>query len=396
MRRTTTLLRSALAALPLVALSLAPAATAAPASVAVDRADAVAIPDSYIVTVRDGSNPLHVATALGVKPTFVYTSAINGFAAKLSSAELAAVTVNPHVVAVEQDQVVSKTTTYSTVHSGWDTWGLDRVDQRNLPLSNTFTVNATAANVHAYVFDSGARFTHLLFGGRATLTYDAFGGDGTDCNGHGSHVAGTLGGLVGTTVTGLATASQLHIVKVLDCAGNGAVSGIIAAIEHVRNNHTKPAVANMSLGVNGISSSFNSAVQSLIDAGVTTVVAAGNSSQDACNYSPSSVTSAIVVAASNNKDTRATFSNHGPCVDLYAPGVDVWSAWFDGDGNIVRIDGTSQASPHVAGAAALYLSTNTAATPAQVQSYIVNNATPNVIQRNRTGTPNRLLYTNNL
>ena len=395
--RRSTLLRTALVALPLAALAGAPAATAAPAPrVVVDRADDVAIPNSYIVTVRDGVSAATVAAAVGVTPAYVYTSALNGFAATMSAAQLAAVTANPFVAAVEEDQVVRKTTTYNTVHSGWDVWGLDRIDQRNLPLSNTYTVNATASNVHAYVFDSGARYSHLLYGGRATFTYDAFGGDGSDCDGHGSHVAGTIGGALGTTVTGVATAVQLHIAKVLDCTGSGSVAGIIAAIDYVRANHVKPAVANMSLGVNGISSSFNTAVQNLISAGVTTVVAAGNSSQNACNYSPSSVTTAIVVAASDRTDTRANFSNHGSCVDLYAPGVDVWSAWFDGDGNIARISGTSQASPHVAGTAALYLSTNTAATPAQVEAYINNNATSGVIKRNRTGTVNRLLYTNNL
>ncbi|HVF05993.1 MAG TPA: S8 family peptidase [Frankiaceae bacterium] len=362
----------------------------------IDRAGADVIADRYIVTLRDGSSGASVAAALGVAPTHVYTSALNGFAAKLDAVQLAAVLADPAVQAVEEDRVVRSTTTYNTVHSGWDAWGLDRIDQRALPLSNTFTVNNTASGVNAYIFDSGARYSHLLFGGRATFVYDAFGGDGTDCDGHGTHVAGIVGGAYGTTVTGVASAVNLKIAKVLDCTGNGSVAGIIAAIDHVRANHTKPAVANMSLGVNGISTSFNTAIQNLINAGVTTVVAAGNSSQDACNFSPGAVTSAIVVAASDRKDTRATFSNHGPCVDLYAPGVAIWSAYHDGDGNLARVDGTSQASPHVAGVAALYLATNPAATPSAVQSYIVTNSTPNVIGRNRTGTPNRLLFSNGL
>ena len=385
-------------ALPLAGLSGVPAAYADvhtdAHAVVVDLADGEAVPGSYIVTVRDGVEPGSVARALGVEPSHVYTSALHGFASVLSPAQLVSLTVDPAVVAIEEDQVAHAATTYNTVFSGWDSWGLDRIDQRNLPLSNTFTVNATASTVHAYVFDSGARFTHLLFGGRASNHYDAFGGNGSDCNGHGSHVAGTIGGLVGTSITGVATGVQLHTVKVLDCAGNGPVSGIIAAIDFVRTNHANPAVANMSLGVNGISTSLDTAVGNLISSGVTTVVAAGNSNQSACNYSPSRVAAALTVAASNRSDRRASFSNKGSCVDLYAPGVDIWSAWHDGDGNIARISGTSQASPAVAGVAALYLAGNPGATPATVHSYIVTNATNGVISQNPVGTPNKLLYTN--
>ena len=393
MKRSKALL-SLVIALPLAAVTGIPAAGAS--GVTVDYADGIAVPDSYIVTVREGTSPRDVALAADTSPSHVYSAVLNGFAAKLSPVQLAAVLAHPDVVAVEQDQVATKTTTYNTVYSGWDSWGLDRIDQRNRPLSNNFTVNGTASTVNAYVFDSGARFTHVLYGGRASFYYDAFGGNGTDCDGHGSHVAGNIGGISGSFITGAARSVSLKIVKVLDCSGNGTVAGIIAAIDFVRINHVKPAVANMSLGVNGISTSLDTAVNSLISAGVFTAVAASNSNQNACNYSPSRVTAALVVAASDRNDRRASFSNSGSCVDLYGPGVDVWSAWWDGDGNIARISGTSQATPHATGVAALYLATNPTATPATVQSYLVSNATSGVIQNNRTGTPNLLLYSNGL
>jgi subtilisin family serine protease len=389
--RRRTFVLSVLVALPL-AFTATPAALAAGTGVQIALGGEAAIDGSYIVTVKDGVDPTLVALAATITPKFVYTSAINGFAGQVNDAQLAVLQRHPDVVAIEQDQIATSTASYSTVHSGWDTWGLDRIDSRNLPLSNTYNVNGTGSGVHAYVFDSGMRFSHLVFSGRASNHYDAFGGNGSDCNGHGSHVAGTLGGLYQTTVTGVATGVTLHSVKVLDCAGNGPISGIISAIDFVKINHSNPAVANMSLGVNGISSSLDTAVGSLISSGVTTVIAAGNASQNACNYSPSRVTAGIIVAASSKTDRRATFSNHGSCVDLYGPGVDVWSAWHDGDGNLARISGTSQATPHVAGVAALHLATNPNATPADVQSFVVGNATPNVISQNRTGTPNLLLY----
>ncbi len=392
MRRRSILL-PLLLALPLAGLSGVPAQGS---SLTVDLADGVAVPDSYIVTVRDGADPRAVAGASTVTPSHVYSAVLNGFAAKLDPVQLASVLTHSDVVAVEQDQVVTKTDTFNTVYSGWDSWGLDRIDQRNLPLSNTFTVTGTASTVHAYVFDTGIRYTHVLFGGRAVFHYDAFGGDGTDCDGHGSHVSGNIGGVSGTFITGAARAVQIHVVRVLDCFGNGTVAGIIAAADFTRLNHASPAVANMSLGVNGISTSLDTAVNNLIGAGVFTAIAAGNNSQNACNFSPGRVAAALTVAASSRTDNRATFSNHGSCVDLYGPGVDIWSAWYDGDGNIARTSGTSQATPHAAGVAALYLATDPGATPATTHAYLVNNATNGVIKKNRIGTPNKLLYSNNL
>jgi hypothetical protein len=381
-------------ALPL-ALAGSPAALAGTNLVQIDLADAEAVQGSYIVTVREGVDPRLVAVAATVSPKYVYTLALNGFAGQINDAQLALLQRHPDVVAIEQDQIASASTTYSTVHGTWDTWGLDRIDQRNLPLSNTFTVNGTASTVHAYVFDSGIRYSHVLFApNRATPTYDVFNQGGVDCNGHGSHVSGIVGGLTGTTVTGVATGVQLHVVRVLDCAGNGPVSGIIDAINFVIGNHSNPAVANMSLGVNGISSSLDTATNNLIGAGVFTAIAAGNSNQNACNYSPARVAAALTVAASTSADRKASYSNKGSCVDLYAPGSAIWSAWYNGDGNIARIDGTSQATPHAAGVAALYLATDPGATPATTHAYLVNNATNGVISQNPVGTPNKLLYSN--
>lgn len=362
--------------------------------VEIDLADTTAVPGGYIVTVRDGADPRVVALAAGVTPTFVYGTAINGFAGQISDVQLTLLQVHPDVVAIEQDQLASADTTQNTVHSGWDTWGLDRIDQRALPLSNTYTYTSTGSGVDVYVFDTGIRYSHVVFGGRAGLRYDAFGGDGSDCNGHGSHVAGTIGG----ATLGAAVAVRIHSVKVLggDCSGNGPVSGIIAAIDSVAASHGARSVANMSLGLNGISSAFNNSVAGLINSGVFTAVAAGNSSQDACWFSPSSVGTALTVAASDRTDRRANFSNHGSCVDLYGPGVDVWSAWHTADNTVARVSGTSQATPHAAGVAAMYEAATGISDPASVHAYLVNNSTGGVIRQNRTGTPNRLLYTNNL
>jgi subtilisin family serine protease len=372
--------------LPLLGAAAVPADASAGVPV-VAPINGVAVPDSYIVEVREGVDPTAVARLAGVTPRYVYTEALNGFAGTFSKAEVAVLQRLPQVTHIEQVQVVSKSTTQNTVFSGWDVWGLDRIDQNLLPLSSTYTYNSNGAGVTAYVFDSGARFSHLVFNGRASSVYDAFGGNGTDCDGHGTHVAGTVGG--GTV--GVAQGIQIRTAKVLDCNGNGTVGGIIAAVNAVTAVHEPNSVANMSLG-SGFSSSFNTAVVNLINSGVFVAVAAGNSRLNACNFSPSSVTQALVVAASDRTDRRASFSNHGSCVDLYAPGVDVWSSWSTGDDIIARISGTSQASPHAAGVAALYKAVNGDVPASVVEAWIVANATQNVISQNKTGTPNRLLF----
>ncbi|MDP9385416.1 MAG: S8 family peptidase [Actinomycetota bacterium] len=355
------------------------AALAAPA-----QAGSRPIEGSYIVVVKPGESPESVAREAGASPRYVYRSALNGFAAELNDRQVAGLERNPRVEYVEQDQVGTAVATQSMDAYG-DPWGLDRIDQRGLPLSGTYTYAATASAIRAYVIDTGIATSHTEFGGRASNVYDAFGGNGQDCNGHGTHVAGT----VGAVKYGVAKASKLRGVRVLDCAGGGSYSGIIAGVDWVRKNHIKPAVANMSLG-GGYSSSLNTATANLSSAGVFVAVAAGNENQDACNVSPASTAAAYTTAASDKTDTRASFSNYGSCVDAYAPGVGIKSTWLSGGTN--KISGTSMASPHVAGIGALYKATYGDASSSTVGSWITNNATGSVIRSNVAGTPNRLVY----
>ncbi len=341
------------------------------------------IPGRYIVMVEQGHDADDVVRGRNQQ---VFDS-LNGFAASLDAAQVRALRRSARVAIVEQDRVVEASATQ------WipsDPWGLDRIDQPGLPLSRSFTYNAAASNVTAYVIDTGISTSNGDFGGRARNVYDAFGGTGEDCNGHGTHVAGTIGG----TTWGVAKGVNLRGVRVLNCSGSGSTSGIVAALNWLRTNAVRPAVANMSLG-GGYSSSLNSATNSLANSGVFMAVAAGNENQNACNVSPASASAAYTTAASDRNDRRASFSNWGSCVDAYAPGVAIRSAWLSGGAN--TISGTSMASPHVAGVAALYKDTiyrNTRRdeSSATISSWITGNATPNVIGYNRTGTPNRLLY----
>jgi subtilisin family serine protease len=342
------------------------------------------IPGEYLVVLNDGANPRSVAAVAGVNPRYVYEAALDGFAATLTAGQLNALQHNPNVDYIEQDQMYEAATTQSGA-----TWGIDRIDQRNLPLSGTYTYNNTASTVYAYVIDTGIYTAHSQFGGRAAVAYDALGGNGQDCNGHGTHVAGTIG----SSTYGIAKAVKLRAVRVLNCSGSGATSGIIAALDWVRVNHSNPAVANMSLG-GGLSSTLNTAANNLANAGVFLAVAAGNENQNACNVSPASAASATTVAASTSTDARATYSNYGSCVDVYAPGSSITSTWLNGGTN--TISGTSMASPHVAGVAALYKGVNGNVASSTIDSWIKTNATANVITGNPTGTPNRLLYKSTL
>ncbi|HEY0736039.1 MAG TPA: S8 family peptidase [Herpetosiphonaceae bacterium] len=353
-------------------------AAAAPAQVIA--ANGKAIPDQYIVVLKEGAQARSVASVAGISPKYVYEAALNGFAAQLNAGQLKALQNNPNVAYIEQDAEA----TISTTQTG-ATWGLDRIDQRNLPLSGTYTYNTTASNVTAYVIDTGIYTAHGDFGGRAVNVYDALGGNGQDCNGHGTHVAGTIGG----ATWGVAKGVQLRGVRVLDCGGSGTWAGVIAGMDYVANNAVKPAVANMSLG-GGANTSVDNAATNMVNRGITVAVAAGNSNANACNYSPARAASVLTVAASTRTDAKASYSNHGSCVELYAPGDQITSAW--NNGGTSTISGTSMASPHVAGVAALYLAGNPTAAPATVNSWIINNATANVITGNPAGTPNRLLY----
>lgn len=340
------------------------------------------IDDSYVVVVREGADPTSVAAVAGVRPNHVYTAALNGFSAELNQGQLNALQHNPNVEYIEPDQVFTASTTVTA-----SSWGLDRVDQRSLPLSGTYSYTQTASAVRAYVIDTGIYTSHSQFGGRASNVYDAFGGNGQDCNGHGTHVAGTIGG----SSYGIARAALLRGVRVLNCSGSGSTSGIIAAVDWVRVNRINPAVANLSLG-GGYSSSLNTAINNLANSGVFVAVAAGNENQNACNVSPASASAAYTTAASTSTDAKASYSNWGSCVDGYAPGSAIRSAWIGGTTMTNTINGTSMASPHVAGVAALYKATYGNVASSTIVSWINSNATASVISGNITGTPNRLLY----
>jgi subtilisin family serine protease len=339
-----------------------------------------AVDGSWVVVVREGADPRSVAAVAGVSPRHVYTAALNGFSATLNAGQVNALRHNPSVDYVEQDQRYEMKTTQSGA-----TWGIDRIDQRSLPLSTTYTYTSTGAGVYAYVLDTGIQTNHPQFGTRAAVAYDALGGDGQDCNGHGTHVAGTIG----STTYGVAKQAQLRSVRVLNCAGSGSTSGIIAAVDWVRLNRTNPAVANLSIG-GGLSTAMNTAVTNLSSSGVFVAVAAGNSNANACNYSPSSATAVFTTASSEKTDARRSSSNWGSCVDAYAPGGSITSTWIGGGTS--TISGSSMASPHVAGVAALYKATYGNASSAAIDTWIKTNATAGVITGNPTGTPNRLLY----
>ncbi len=324
-----------------------------------------------------------MAAVAGVSPKFVYTAALDGFSATLNAGQLNALQHNPNVDYIEQDMEVTAATTQTGA-----TWGLDRVDQRDLPLNGSYSYTPDGAGVRAYIIDTGINTSHTLFGGRATSGYDAVdGGAATDCNGHGTHVAGS----VGSSTYGVAKGVSLVAVRVLDCAGSGTNSGVIAGMDWVTANHVKPAVANMSLG-GGASTAVDDAVNRMHNAGVTVVVAAGNENQNACNVSPSRAANAITVGATTSTDARASYSNYGSCVDVFAPGSSITSTWYSSNTATSTISGTSMASPHVAGIAALYLQGAPTATPATVANAIISTSTLNKVTSAGTGSPNRLVY----
>jgi subtilisin family serine protease len=315
-----------------------------------------------------------------------YHSALKGFAAELSDEAVQDLRADPDVAYIEADQTISLATTQSGA-----TWGIDRIDQRNRPLSGTYTYTSTASNVFAYIIDTGIQTSHPQFGGRASAVFDAIGDgrNGQDCNGHGTHVAGT----VGSATYGVAKAVRLRAVRVLNCSGSGTNSGVIAGMDWVRNNASRPAVANMSLG-GGFSSAVNTAANNLANSGVFLAVAAGNSNANACNYSPSSASAVTSVMSSTSTDAKSSFSNWGSCTHLYAPGSSITSTWLNGGTN--TISGTSMATPHVTGVAALYKAVNGDVSSSALRTWLINNATANVISGNRSGTPNRLLYKSTL
>ncbi len=372
----------------------------APAFAAELRTSARPIDGRYIVVLKE--NVARLSSERGNRPRITdiaremvgthrakllrsYEHALRGFVVEANDDTLAKLLADPRVAYVEEDGMAFPNPTQSGA-----TWGIDRVDQVNLPLSGTYTYDTTASNVHAYVIDTGVLDTHTQFTGRMGNGYTAiYDGQGTsDCNGHGTHVAGTLGG----TTWGIAKGVTIHPVRVFGCSGGSPWSTIIAGIDWVTANHVKPAVANLSLGGSG-NTSVDAATNTLINAGVTVVVAAGNQGADACGYSPARVANAITVGSTQSNDARSWFSNHGSCLDMFAPGSGITSAWWTSTTASTSLDGTSMASPHVAGAAALHLAGNPNATPSQVATALINKASLNKVSDARAGSPNRLLYT---
>jgi serine protease len=363
----------------------------------------VVLKDQYVdqqATIMSGLPTMSAANAMGFRQQAVqnasndlagmhnakvkqrYHAAISGFVADMSRADMKKLAADSRVDFVEQDQVMHINATQNGA-----TWGLDRVDQASLPLNSQYTYTSTGAGVTAYIVDTGILSSHSDFGGRVSGGYTAINdGNGTgDCNGHGTHVAGTVGG----TTYGLAKSVSLVPVRVLDCQGSGTNSGVIAGVDWVAQNASFPAVANMSLG-GGDSTALDNSVNNAINAGISFVVAAGNSNSNACSGSPNKVPAALTIASSTSSDSRSSFSSWGSCIDLFAPGSSITSTWNNGGTN--TISGTSMASPHVAGAVALYLQSNTSATPSQVSSAITSNAVSGKIS-SANGSPNLLLQT---
>ncbi|HEX8864125.1 MAG TPA: S8 family peptidase, partial [Lentzea sp.] len=379
-------------------LALPQAAAAQPEGPIVAESAPNAVQDSYIVVLKDtvsrsevGGRAGDLASRYGGKIGFTYRAAFKGFSATLSKQQAKRLAADPAVAYVEQDRTVQVLTDQLNPPS----WGLDRVDQADLPLNNKYSYSTDASNVTAYVIDTGINYNHSDFGGRATFGFDAFtdGQNGKDCQGHGTHVSGTVGG----ATFGVAKNVKLKAVRVLNCAGGGSVSTEAAGVDWVTANAVLPAVANMSLytgTANEPSRVLDDAVGASIRAGVTYVVAAGNFNDDSCKYSPQRVRETINVMATGRTDARASFSSYGTCSDLFAPGENIVSASYNNNTGTATMSGTSMASPHVAGAAALYLADNPSKTPAEVHAAIVGSATPNKVTNPGANSANLLLRTN--
>jgi subtilisin family serine protease len=363
--------------------------------------------DQYIVELSpEALSLLGVSSVAGVAQTLlagvgggevlhVYEHALSGFAVRMTALQADLLSRMPGVLRVEQDQLMRAVATQNNA-----TWGLDRVDQRVLPLDGRYTYpDSAGVGVNVYIIDTGLRGSHVEFTGRvgvgrnfAPNSGSLLGGstdpaNTTDCNGHGTHVAGTASG----TVYGVAKRSTTYPVRVLGCDGSGSNSGVIAGVDWVAANHLKPAVANMSIS-GGNSTVLDNAVRAAISRGVTFVVAAGNSNANACTGSPNRVAEALTIGSTTNTDARSSFSNFGSCVDLFAPGSNITSAWFQNDTQIRTISGTSMAAPHVAGAAALVLTKQPTLTPDEVAAVLLADATAGVLSGIGTGSPNLLLY----
>jgi subtilisin family serine protease len=390
---------AALGALFAFALGAVPATAAAP------------ILGNYIVVLRAGTaEPAAVARQqvgrLGGSLGFVYTHALSGYSARLPVDAIGTLAADSRVASIEVDGIMRADTTQTGA-----TWGLDRIDQTARPVDGTYTYTGTGSGVKAYIIDTGIHFSHSDFGGRAirgtdTVTAGGLGvgllggsgggsTNGEDCNGHGTHVSGTVGG----ATYGVAKQVTLVAVRVLDCSGSGATSGVVAGVDWVTGNHAagQPAVANMSLG-GGASAALDTAVQNSINDGVAYGIAAGNGNQlgmaqDACGTSPARVPAAMTIGATDANDVKASWSNYGSCVDWFAPGVNITSDWYSSDTATNTISGTSMATPHTVGVAALYFATHPTFTPAQVRDGLYNLTTKGIVTSSSTAN-NHLLFTN--
>ncbi|TMO60345.1 S8 family peptidase [Pseudoalteromonas aurantia] len=320
-----------------------------------------------------------------------FGTALNGVLVDASKKQIHTLLSNPNVKYIEQDQIVSVTPLIDTkADQGNAIWGLDRVDQTDLPLNSNYHYDYDGSGVTAYVIDTGVLISHNEFGNRASHGYDFIDNDNnaTDCNGHGTHVAGTVGG----NSYGVAKNVNVVGVRVLGCNGSGSNSGVIAGINWVKNNASGPSVANMSLG-GGASQATDDAVNNAVASGISFVVAAGNDNRSACNYSPARAANAITVGSTTSSDGRSSFSNYGNCLDIYAPGSSIKSAWYNSNSATNTISGTSMASPHVAGAVALYLDQDPSLSPSQIDSLLSQRSSKNKVSDAKSGSPNELLYT---
>ncbi len=359
-----------------------------------DSAGAVA--DSYVVVLKNtvsgasvDSTTDNLSRRYGGRVGHRYSSALRGFEVdSLDEDKARELAADPSVSFVQRNTVLHAAGTQEDPPS----WGLDRVDQRDKGLDDSYTYPNAASNVHAYVIDSGVRLTHQEFGGRATSGIDTIDNDNdaSDCAGHGTHVAGTLGG----NTTGVAKGVQIVSVRVLDCNANGTTATVIAGVDWVTAHAIRPAVANLSISGDA-DNAVDSAVANSIASGITYGIAAGNDSGDACVKSPARLAQAITVGSSNTYDRRSSFSNYGTCVDIFAPGTSITSAWNTSDSQYITQNGTSMATPHVVGAAAMLLSADPGLTPQQVRDQLVGNATSDTLINVGDGSPNRLLYIDN-
>nr|EKT9126097.1 S8 family peptidase [Acinetobacter baumannii]EKV9865714.1 S8 family peptidase [Acinetobacter baumannii]EKX6746171.1 S8 family peptidase [Acinetobacter baumannii] len=351
------------------------------------------IKNQYIVILNKDAGPSkdfaqNIAKQHAGKVLQSYDTVLKGFAIYLpdtaGTAFIEAMKKNPQVLSVESDKIVNID---ATTQSNPD-WGLDRIDQKALPLNSAYSYLQTGSGTTAYIVDTGILSSHQEFSGRVLSGYTAIsdGNGTTDCNGHGTHVAGTVGG----TTYGVAKSVNLVPIRILGCDGSGASSNVIAGLDWILKNGKKPAVVNMSLG-GATSSSLDSAVENLYNNGYVMVVAAGNSNTDACTSSPARVSKAITVAATDNTDTRASYSNYGSCVDIFAPGSQINSSWIGNNTATKILNGTSMATPHVVGVVAEMLQSTPTASPQTISTNLLNQASSNVV-KNPSGSPNRLLY----